>query len=54
MTNCGCFGMSWHLEPKQTLAMDLLLLAGCVLVFLAKDHALSLDKWAGRGYTAKR
>jgi uncharacterized membrane protein YphA (DoxX/SURF4 family) len=54
LENCGCFGMGWHLDPKQTLAMDLVLLAACVLLFFAKEHSLSLDKWAGRGYTAKR
>lgn len=54
LENCGCFGMGWHMEPKQTLAMDVVLLGACVIVFLAKDHPFSLDKWAGRGYTAKR
>lgn len=54
LTDCGCFGMGFHFDPKKTLAMDVLLLGCALAVFLAKRHPLSLDNWASRGYTARK
>ncbi len=54
LPNCGCFGGSFHPKPLVTAGMDLVLLAACAAAFRHGAAILSLDKWAGDGYTPAR
>lgn len=53
LPNCGCFGDALHFTIPQALLFDAVMLALCGLAWHRGD-ALSLDKWAQRGYTPRR
>ena len=49
MTDCGCFGqVGPHLQPVQSLSMDAVLLAICLLVFFDTEKKWAVDQWIER------
>jgi uncharacterized membrane protein YphA (DoxX/SURF4 family) len=46
MADCGCFGeVGPHLQPIQSLTMDVVLLVFCILLLLDSKRKFSVDIW---------
>ena len=54
LPNCGCFGGKIHPPPLVTAAIDAVLVILAAAAWRFGGERLSLDNWAGQGYTGRK